>query len=149
MLAMLGIRDRTLTWKLVRLLSVFASALSISLAGDGAVATSWRADTSGRKHEVDIRQHVVDAVRVVLNSPGVKHHRRLRVAVEACGLHNFFGGNASNFGRNLRCVLSCESLRVLPTIRAGVDERFVDQFFFNQDVQQTIGKRYVGTELEL
>ena len=82
MLPMFRIRNRTLSGKLIGLLSVLASALPVALAGDRSVTTTRRADFSRRQHEIDIRQHVVDAVGVMLNAARVHDHGSLRPPVE-------------------------------------------------------------------
>src|SRR6185369_12857365 len=66
--AVLRIRDLTLAGKLVRFLTVLAAALSIALSGDGAVAAPGFTDIAGRQHEIDVRENVVHAVRVMFDT---------------------------------------------------------------------------------
>src|SRR5690349_13747123 len=93
---MFRVQDRPLSRKLIRLLTVFASTLTIALAGDRSVTTTWRADLSGGQDEIDISEHVVDAVRVMLDAARVHHHRGFRAAIESSRLDDFVCGHTAN-----------------------------------------------------
>src|SRR5204863_3249810 len=62
--AMFGVRNRTLTWKLIRFLTVLATALAVALSGYGSVTAARCSNLSSREYQVDIREDVVDAIRV-------------------------------------------------------------------------------------
>jgi hypothetical protein len=75
--------------QLVALLPVLAAALAVGLAGDGAVAAPLAPDTPGGQHHVDRAEHVLHAVRMVLDPAGVHEEaglgrappfRRLRIS---------------------------------------------------------------------
>ena len=79
-LAMFGIFDVAVAGKLVALVSVLASALSVALAGDGGVAAIRLADAARGEHEIDAGQHVLDALALVLNAARVQQKTGLRLA---------------------------------------------------------------------
>ena len=65
---MLGIFDRTVARKLVRLLTVFATALTVALTGEAAVAARRLANLAQREHQVDEREHRVGALGLLLRA---------------------------------------------------------------------------------
>ena len=71
---MLGIGDVAVAGQLVALVAVLPAALSVALAGDRRDAASRLAELAGGETEVDRREHVVDALRVVLDAPSVEQH---------------------------------------------------------------------------
>src|SRR5438093_13288315 len=71
-LAMLCVTDVAHARKLVTLLAVFTSALTITLTGDRCVAAAFAADASRGQHNVDRAQHVLYAVAVVLDAARVQ-----------------------------------------------------------------------------
>ena len=77
-LAMLRILDVARAGQLVAALAVLASALAVALAGDRAVAAAGLADASGRQHEVDVGETVLDALGVMLDAARVQQHRGFR-----------------------------------------------------------------------
>src|SRR5262252_7292609 len=105
MLAMFGIHNRALTGKLIRLLPVLASALAVTLAGDGSVAAAGRADFSGCQNQIDISENIINTVRVMFDAARVHHHGSPGATVELRGLHNLVGRNATQPGRDLRRIL--------------------------------------------
>src|SRR5262245_8361994 len=74
------VADVAPAWKLIALLAVLATALSVCLANDGAVAALRFADPTRREHEVDGAQRVLHAVRVMFDAAGVEEEARLRRA---------------------------------------------------------------------
>src|SRR5262249_51267042 len=76
-----GIEHRSVTRQLVSLLSVFAAALPIALAGDRAISATAAADLAGGKNDVDIAQDVIGAVRMMFDAASVHDHARLSPAI--------------------------------------------------------------------
>src|SRR5205823_4252412 len=70
--AMLGVGDVAPAGELVALLTMFASALPIRLADDGAVAALGFANPSRCKNEVDGAQRILHAVGMMFDSARVK-----------------------------------------------------------------------------
>ena len=71
-------------------------ALPIALPCDCPVAATRRAYLSRSQHKVDIRQDVVDPVRVVLNAARMHDHSGFRAAIESRGLYDLLCGHACN-----------------------------------------------------
>ena len=78
---MFGIRDRTLTGKLIRFLTVLATTLAVALSGDGSVTAARCSNLPGCQHEIDVRENVVDAIGVMFYAAGVHHHGGLGATV--------------------------------------------------------------------
>ncbi len=72
--AMSRVGDLTIAGKLVGLLAVFAAALSVSLAGETAVAAERLAGLTERQDEVDESQDVVDALALLFGTAAAQHH---------------------------------------------------------------------------
>src|SRR5215813_13041162 len=128
---------------------MFASALSISLARDRSVAASRLTNTAGSQHKVDIREYVVDAVRVVFDPASMQDHRCFGAAIDLRSLHDFFGRHAGNLGSNLWRIFSCESFRFFPAVRARANERLVNEVFLNQDVKDSVCESDICSRLQL
>ena len=148
---MFGIQHRALARKLIRLLSVLAPALPIPLPGDRPVAAAWCADLSTRKDKVDVGEHVVNAVRVMLDATRMHDHSSSGAPVQSSGLDNLFGGHSSNLGGNLRRVTQDELSRFIPAIGAPGYERLVGQTLLNHDVEHSVceGDICAGPELQV
>ena len=63
--------DAAIPGKLIGFLPVLASALSVALARDRPKPAEWPADLAERQCEVEIRQRVVDALRLLLRPRAV------------------------------------------------------------------------------
>ena len=72
--------------ELVGLLAALASALSVALTGDRPVTAEAPADLTKGQCEVEIRERVVDALRLLLRAAAGQHHDVLRGAERAGGL---------------------------------------------------------------
>ena len=81
---------------------MLATALPVALASDRAVATSGRANASRGQYKIDIRKHVIYAVRVMLDAARVQYHRGLGLTVESRSSQNLFCRNAGDLCGNLR-----------------------------------------------
>src|SRR6185503_3015866 len=113
---MLGICDRTLTWQLICLLTVLASSLSIPLTGDGSVTATRLADTSGCEDQIDVRQDIVHAVRMMFNATRMQNYRRLCSPVKLRSLDDLTCRHAGDLGCDLRRVFRNQTLRFFPII---------------------------------
>src|SRR4030095_469926 len=67
----LGVGDVAAARQHVGLLAVLAAALAVALAGEGAVAGPRPAELAGSQGHVDAREHVLDALEVLLQPPPV------------------------------------------------------------------------------
>ena len=72
-LARRRISERTLTGKLVALLSMLTSTLAVALAGDHGGTRALAPDIAGSESNVEHRQAVLHAFGLVLQSAGVHH----------------------------------------------------------------------------
>ena len=61
--------------KLVRFLTVLASTLTVALTRDRSVTTAGCTYLAGSQNQIDVRQHVVDAVSVMLNAASMVKKR--------------------------------------------------------------------------
>ena len=66
--------------KLIALLAVLAAALAVALAGDHHAAGALAAEVAGGEEQVDHREAVLDALRVVLDAARVEPHRAVGAA---------------------------------------------------------------------
>src|SRR5262249_37229129 len=61
--------------QLVASLAVFASALAVALPRDRSVSAAGAADSSCREHQIDIRENVLNTLRVMFHASRMKQHR--------------------------------------------------------------------------
>ncbi len=71
---MLGIGDVAVAGELVALVAVLAAALAVALPGDRGDTAPRLTELAGGQTEVDRRDHVVDALGVLLDASGVEQH---------------------------------------------------------------------------
>src|SRR5262245_34049452 len=89
--------------QLVAALSVFPPALAVSLTGDCPVAGSRLPDASGCEHEVDVRETVLDALRVMFHAACMQEHGRFGLSPDLRGFDDTGCGNACDrFGESRR-----------------------------------------------
>src|SRR5690606_6092720 len=69
--AVLWVGEVSTAGELVALLAVLSASLAVGLPGDGGVAAMLSADAARGQHHVDGAQHVLHAVRVMLDAAGV------------------------------------------------------------------------------
>src|SRR5688572_11893718 len=72
MTASLRIADGALARQLIALLTVFAPALTVALPRNHHAAGPFPANITSSQAEVDHRQHVFDAFRLMLDAAGVE-----------------------------------------------------------------------------
>src|ERR1051325_7501911 len=120
---MFRIGNRTLPRQLIGFLTVLASALSISLPRNRAIATSRLADASRCKYEIDVRKNVIGSMGVVLNSSSVQKDGSFGSTINLSSLHNLIGRDTRNFRCYLRRISLSERFGFFPTVRAGIDKR--------------------------
>src|SRR6185369_18022405 len=116
--AMFGVQDRTLSGKLISLLTVFASTLSVTLARDRSITATRRAYLAGSQDQIDVSQHIVDAVRVMLDAASVHHHRCFRAAVKACSFDNLVCGHTADLRGDVGRISRGQLESCLPVVRA-------------------------------
>src|SRR4029079_12509282 len=102
------------------------------LSGYGSVTATGRANLSGRKHEVDVRENVIDTVRVMFDSACMHDHRGLRAAIESSSFDNAVCGHTADLRRDIRRVAHREVAGRLPVVRAGSDEILIDEVLGDQ-----------------
>src|ERR1019366_2490471 len=88
--------------KLVALLSVLASALSVALPDDGSITAIRLSDAAGGEHDVDRGEAVLDAVRMVLDSSRVHEETRLGRSPQFRRRANRLLGDPGHLGRAAR-----------------------------------------------
>src|SRR5262245_35329930 len=115
---MFRVRDQTLSGKLVRFLTVLASALTVALACDCPVTTTRRPDLAGSEHEIDVRQHVVDAVSVMFDTASMHHHRGLRSSIESGCFDDLFCRHTADLRSDVRRIPRCQLKCYFPVVRA-------------------------------
>ena len=71
---MFGVVDVAPAGELVATLAVLATALTVALAGDGAVAAAGPADAARRQYKIDVTENILDALRVMLDAASVEQH---------------------------------------------------------------------------
>src|SRR5215213_365321 len=149
MLAMFRIRDQTLSGKLVRFLTVLASTLAVALARDRSVATTRRTNLARSEYEIDVRQHVIDAVRVMFDAARVHHHPGLRSSIEPSRINDLLCGHTADLRSDIRRIPRYQLECCLPVVRACIDEGVIDEILFDQHIQHSIRERDVSSGLEL
>ena len=88
------IRYGALAGQLIALLSVFASALAIALAGDHGAARAFPADVAGRQAYVDQRKNVFHTLRLMLDAARMKRESALAGGEPVRGLFDGFRRDA-------------------------------------------------------
>ena len=88
--------------QLIALLPVLAAALAVALAGDHHAARALAADVAGGQAEVDHRQAVLDALRLMLDAARVQRHRAVGLAEPARRLLDRLGRHAGDLARRAR-----------------------------------------------
>src|SRR5262249_15502510 len=118
----LRIADRTLSGKLVALLSVFASPLPVALARDHRAPRALAADIARRKAQVDECQAILDALRLMLDSACVQSNGAIGLGKKMSGSLDGLRRHTGLLGNGSR-VPSLHRFRdLLETARARRDE---------------------------
>src|SRR5690349_21978234 len=122
---------------------MLATALTVPLSGYGAVAPAWRADLSAREYEVDIGEHIVNAVRVMFDATCVHHHRGLRAAIKSRSLDYLVSRNSADFCCDRGRISHRDFARQLPVVGTRIDELLIDEVLFDQYMEHSISERDV------
>src|SRR5262249_47770677 len=130
--------------QLVASLAVFASALAVALTRDRSVPAAGASDSSCREHQVDIGENVLNALRVMLYAPGVKHHRCFRRSPDLRSAHDASSGYARNAFRNGWRVRFNSLASLLESGGVFLDKLRIDPPAVYHDVQDSIGQRAVS-----
>src|SRR5262249_404617 len=106
--AMIRVADIAPAGELVALLPVLAPTLTVGLSRNRAVPALRFPESAGGEHEVDRAQRVLDAVRVVLDSPRMKQEAGFRGAPPfrrlPDGAFRYTGDLGGSFDRPLPAV---------------------------------------------
>ena len=125
--AMFRILDVARARQLIAALAVFASALTVALAGDGSVAAAGLADASGCQHEIDVGETVLDALGVMLDASRVQQHGGLGRSPDFGCPDDACGRNTGDRFGTLRRVLSrrARSTSSNPSVCASMNSRSI------------------------
>ena len=146
--AMLGILDVAVARKLVALVAVFASALAVTLTGDGGVAAVRFADASGGEHEIDAGQHVLDAFALVFDAARVQQKTGLRRPPPLRRLQNFLLRNARGALGPIEVVGLHGFLGFLETARVVGDELVVEPVVLDELMQDRTVERGIAARTD-
>ena len=114
-----GVVDPPVAGQLVGLLSVLAAALAVALAGEAAVAVEGPADAAHREREVDERQDVADALRLLLGAARREHQRiRARPRTRAAVTMSRCGTPVRRSTRSGQKVAACARTASNPSVRS-------------------------------
>ena len=81
---------------------MFAAALAVRLTGDGGVAAPGSPNSATRQDQIDCAQHVLHAMRMMLDAAGVQQEAGFGRAPHLGGLADRPLGDARDFCRPLR-----------------------------------------------
>ncbi len=147
-LPVLGVADVAVARQLVALVAVFAAALAVALARDGAVAAAGPADAARGQHHVDAAQHVVHALALVLDAPGVEQEAGLGLAPDAGRLLDGVHGQARDLAGPLRRAVLHRREGLFEPVGVGVHEVPVDELPLVEQVQDAVGEGRVRAGLQ-
>ena len=140
--------DAAIAGQLVGFLPVLAPALPVSLSRQRAVAAERPPDLPERKREVDEREHVVDAMRLLLGAARGEDHRGPRVAEHARGLDELASAERPSASRRARASTPPRAVSPRRILRCARDVVGVDQAVANEQMQEPVGQRRVGTRAQ-
>src|SRR5215204_6222886 len=146
---MFRIQDRTLAGKLIRFLTMLASALAVTLAGDRAVTAAGRAYVACSQNQVDVGEDVIDTVRVMFNAASMHQYGCFRAAVESSSVDDFLCGHTAELCGDIRRIARSQFARCFPVVSARIDESLIDEILFDEDMQYSIREGDIGAGLEL
>ena len=132
---MLGVLDVPVPGELVALVAVLPAPLAVALTGDGVDPTPGLSVLAGGETEVDAGEHVVDALGVVLDPPGVKQHPGGCGAPQFGRLFDPGGGDSGDLCRPCRRGVRDRLGRVLESVGVISDELVVEPVPLDQDVE--------------
>jgi hypothetical protein len=135
--------------ELIGFLSVFASALTVALPRQAAVAAAGLADLAERQRDVDVAERGLDAARVLLRAARGQHHGADGGTEQVGGADEIAFRHAGDALDVLRPVARHQRAHAREAVGALADVVFVDQAIAHEDVQQPVGERDVGARNEL
>src|SRR5262249_31143738 len=136
--AMLWVRDVARAGQLVALLSVFAPALAVALSGDGGVAAVLATYAPRSQHDVDCAEHVLHAVRMMLDAARVQQERSLGRAPQLRGLANGALADTCDFGGLARRPLPHMLGHGVEADRPVVDEVVIEPVVLNHQMEYAV-----------
>ena len=134
-----------LAGQLVALLSVLAPALAVALAGDHGGTRAFAADIAGSQRDVDHRQAVLHAFRLVLQPAGVHQRSPARDLPIQCAAFSIASGGTPVISAAVRGSHACaDSATSSKPVVYALDEVAVLQPVAQDDVQHAHQQRQVG-----
>ena len=134
-----GVVDLPVAGKLVRLLAVLAASLAVPLTGDRAEAGERLAASPKGEREIDEREDVVDALRLLLGAARREHHRASRLGEQRRGTHELCFGDAGDLLDALGPVGGEHAAQLLEPLGALAHEVEVHGAALHEQVQETVG----------
>ena len=139
----------SVTGKLIGLLPVLAAALAVALAGERAEASADPPAHAERQRDVDVGERVHHALGLLFGSAGRQHHRRRRPSQPMGRVDERRLWHAGDLFDPLGPVRRRDPPRLAEALGPGGDVRLVDHPIANQDVQQAVAQRRVGSGPQL
>src|SRR5690606_38544183 len=102
------------------------------------VAASFAADAPGRKDEIERRETVLDALRVMLDAARVEEEARPRGSPDLGGTDDELRGNAGDLRGVLRRVLPHRLFDGVPPMCALGDEGAIDPAALDHHVKHAV-----------
>src|SRR5437660_3434169 len=143
--AVLRVLDVTRSGKLVAVLSLLASALAVTLAGDHGVTAAFEANTSGSGYEVDGGHAILHTLGMVLDTARVQQEAGLGRTPDFRSPHDHGGGYSGDLRRILRRVFADDLFHLLPSGGVPGDEFAIDPAPLDHHVQHSVKHTDVAT----
>ena len=145
--AMLRVGQIAPAGKLVTLLAMLASALTIGLAGNRGISAAFAANAAGGEHDVDRAEHVLDAVALMFDAARVQKKTAPGGAPPFSRLTNRLLGDARYFGRLLGSPRSHMFGDGLEADGVPLDEFVIEPIVLDHQVQNAVEECRVATGL--
>ena len=139
----LGVVESPVAGQLVSLLTVLASALAVPLAGECADAAQRTCRQAERQRDVDVRQRIPYALRLLLGTPRRDHHGARCASQGVCGLDDVALGNAGERLHAFGPIGRGDTADLVEALGARVHKRLIDEPVADEDVEQAVGERRV------
>src|SRR5262249_34034335 len=134
-LPVLRIADIAPAGQLVALLAMFPSALSVGLTSDRAVAALRLADPPSGQHEIDRAKGVLDAARMLLDTPCVKQKTGLGRAPPFCRLTDRSLRDAGHLRGTLWRPVAAIGGDLIEPHGQCVDERVIEPIVLDHEME--------------
>jgi hypothetical protein len=128
---------------LIGLLPHLTATLAVALSGDHHRATAMLAQLSACECQVDAGEHIVHAVRAVLNAARVHDERGVGLSVESSSRDNALGRNAADMCCKFRCVFLDALADLVAAVGALIEVCFIHHALVDQHAQHGIQQRCI------